>query len=170
MTCEELSDRMPAVAGGAATWSQEEVEHLRTCADCRAEWAVVSAGRVVGAQASIDADSLAERVLQRLRTEPVVRRFPRQRWLVGLAAAAIIAIVLLPAKLPRSPAAPPSGGPAAPPLAVDVPGLDGLATGELADVLESLETSWTETSTSDAPSLEDLDPRELERMERSWEI
>ena len=44
------------------------------------------------------------------------------------------------------------------------------ATDELADVLESLETSWTETSTSDAPSLDDLDPRELERMERSWEI
>ena len=162
MTCQELSDRMPAVAAGAATWSQEEAEHLRTCADCRAEWAVVSAGRAVGAQASIDADALAERVLHRLRTEPVVGRFPRRRWLIGLAAAAVIAIILLPAKLPR--------GQPAPPLAVDVPGLDGLAYGELADVLESLETSWTETSTSDAPSLEDLDPRELERMERSWEI
>ena len=162
MTCQELSDRMPAVAGAAATWSEEEVDHLRTCADCRAEWAVVSAGRVVGAQASIDADALAARVLHRLRTEPVVRRFPRRGWLIGVAAAAIIAIFLLPARLPRSPAAPP--------LAVDVPGLDGLAAGELADVLESLETSWTETSTSDAPSLEDLDPRELERMERSWEI
>ena len=170
MTCQELSDRMPAVAGGAATWSPEEAAHLGACADCRAEWAVVSAGRLVGAQASVDADALAARVLHRLRTEPVVRRFPRRRWLVCLAAAAVIAIILLPARLPRGPAAPPSGGPAAPPLAVDVPGLDGLATGELAEVLESLETSWTETSTSDAPSLDDLDPRELERMERSWEI
>ncbi len=161
MTCQQLSDRMPAVAGGAATWSQEEAEHLRTCADCRAEWAVVSAGRVVGAQASIDADALAAQVLHRLRTEPVVRRSSRPLWVVGLAAAAVIAIILLPARPPRGPAVP---------LAVEVPGLEGLGADGLADVLESLETSWTETSTSDAPSLDDLDPRELERMERSWEI
>lgn len=166
MTCQELSDRMPAVAAGAATWSPEEVEHLRTCADCRTEWTVVNAGRGVGADTRVDADALAARVLHRLRTEPIVGRSQPRRWLFGLAAAAVVVFILMPrpstAPLPRSSAALP--------LAVDVPGLDGLASGELADVLESLETSWTETSTSDAPSLEDLDPRELERMERSWEI
>ena len=170
MSCQELSDRMPSVAAGAATWSQEEAEHLRTCADCRAEWAVVSAGRAVGAQASIDADALATRVLHRLRTEPVVGRFPRRYWLIGLAAAAVIAIVLLPARLPRGAAAPLSSGPAATPLAVEVPGLDALAADELADILDILDDSWTNTSTTDAPSLDDLDPQELGRIERSWEI
>lgn len=169
MTCQELSDRMPAVAGGATTWSAEEAAHLRTCDDCRAEWTVVSAGRGVGADTKVDADALAARVLHRLRTEPVVRRFPRRRWMIGLAAAAVIAIVLLPARLPRGPAAPLSNGTTAP-LAVDLPGLGALGAEDLAAVLESLESSWTETSTSDAPSLDDLDPRELERMERSWEI
>jgi hypothetical protein len=166
MTCERLSDRMPAVAAGAATWSDAEAEHLRTCADCQAEWAVVSAGAAVAHGASIDADALAARVLQRLRTEPAVRRPRRTGWLVGLAAAAAIALVLWsgtsPDVRPR--------GPAAPRLTVDVPGLNGLAADELADVLDVLGTPWTETSTTDAPSLDDLDPQELERVERSWEI
>jgi hypothetical protein len=170
MTCQELSDKMPAVARGLDSWSDAEAAHLRPCADCRAEWAVVSAGAAVGQDASLDADALAARVLERLRTEPVVHRFPRARWLVGLAAAAAIAIIFVPARLPRSPAAPQSGGPAAPPLAVHVSGLTSLNSAGLTDVLESFDTMWTETSTTDAPSLDDLDPQELEQVRGSWEI
>ena len=46
---------------------------------------------------------------------------------------------------------------------------DGVAD-ELADILDILDDSWTNTSTTDAPSLDDLDPQELRRIERSWEI
>ncbi len=167
MTCEELSERMPAVAAGTAAWSAEEAEHLRGCAACRAEWVVVSAGALVAHDQSVDADALAGRVLDRLRAEPSKALRLRARWLVGLAAAAAGLLAVL---LPRGPAAPSSSGPAARPLAVDVPGLDGLGAESLADLLESLDTPWTETSTSDAPSLDDLDVQELERVERSWEI
>ena len=170
MTCQELSDKMPAVARSAIDWTAAEAAHLRTCADCRAEWAVVSAGAVVGQDAALDADALAARVLERLRTEPVVRRSARPLWLVGLAAAAVIVIFLVPARLPRSPTAPLSGGPAAPPLAVHVAGLTALSSAGLTDVLESFDTMWTETSTTDAPSLDDLDPQELEQVRGSWEI
>ena len=166
MTCEQLSDKMPAVFRGTAAWSAEEAEHLRTCAGCRAEWTVVSAGAAVARDASIDSDTLAARVLQRLRTEPAVGRPRRTGWLVGLAAAAVVALVVVPRFLQT----PVSTGPAAPPLVVDLPGLNGLAADELADVLDVLDTSWTETSTTDAPTLDDLDSQELERIERSWEI
>lgn len=166
MTCEMLSDKMPDVARGTAAWSEAEAEHFRTCADCRAEWAVVGMGTTVGRDSPIDADALAGRVLHRLRTEPMAHRWRASGWLVGLAAASAIALILWRAA-PRDVV---PGGPAAPTLAVDVPGLDGLATDELADVLDGLGTTWTETSTTDAPSLDDLDPQELERVERSWEI
>jgi len=165
MICRELSDKMPAVAGGAALWSAPEAEHLRTCADCRAEWELVRAGAAVAGGVTLDADALARRVLHRLRTEPMVTRHIRTRWLVGIAAvAAVIALVLVPARAPDAPA-----GTQLTPFAVDVPGLDGLGAEGLADVLQSLDTPWTETSTSDAPSLDDLDSQELGRVERSWE-
>lgn len=166
MTCEQLSDKMPSAARGAVAWSDSEAEHLRSCADCRAEWAVVRAGVGAARDASIDADALAARVLHRLRTEPASHRRGRTKWLIGLTAAAVIALILVPRFAP----APAPRGPAAPPLVVDVPGLDGLAADELADVLDVLDASWTETSTTDAPTLDDLDPQELERVERSWEI
>jgi hypothetical protein len=161
---------MPAVASRGASWNDEEAEHLRTCADCRSEWALVREGAAVGRDVTIDADALAERVLHRLRIEPGASRLRRRRWLIGLAAAAIIAIVLIPALLPRGPAAPPWSGPAVPSLAVDIPGLGSLDTDDLGEVLDAFGPSWTETSTTDAPSLDDLDPQELERIERSWEI
>ena len=166
MTCDKLSEKMPAVAGGAATWSAEEAEHLRACADCRAEWAVVSAGAAVGRGAALDADALAARVLQRLRTEPAVTHLVRTRWLVGLAAAAAaIALFVVPNRNHRAPA-----GTQTLEYSIDVPGLGALNAAELTDVLDTFDTPWTETSTTDAPSLDDLDPQELERIERSWEI
>ena len=35
MTCQEWSDKMPAVARGLASWSDAEAEHLSACAECR---------------------------------------------------------------------------------------------------------------------------------------
>ena len=49
--CTYLSDRMPDVALGRARWTVEDERHLAACADCDAEWAIVSVarGRVPGA-------------------------------------------------------------------------------------------------------------------------
>lgn len=166
MTCRELSERMPVVAGGRDAWTAAEADHVRNCADCRAEWAVVGAGAGMFGSVSLDANALAGRVLTRLRTEPIVDRPSRAWWLVGLAAAAVIAVIVIPNNAP----APRPRGPAAQPFTLDVPGLDALGADGLADVLESLDTPWTATSTTDAPTLDDLDAQELERVERSWEI
>jgi len=166
MTCQELSDKMPAVARGAAEWSPAEAAHLVACAECRREWVVVGAGRLVARDLTVNADALAAVVLRRLRTEPEARLLPRSRWLIGLAAAAVLAVILVPGNAP----APLPVESAAAPLEVDVSGLTALSSAGLTDVLESFDTMWTETSTTDAPSLDDLDPQELERVQGSWEI
>jgi hypothetical protein len=165
MNCDELADRMPAVARGAASWSPAEAEHLGTCADCRAEWAVVAAGAAVAQGVSLDADAMAARVLQRLRTEPTARPHRPLRWLIGVAAvAAALALFVLPARAPRRPA------PLAPTaLTIDVPGLDAVDAADLQLILDAVDTPWTETSTADAPSLDDLNDQELARMARAWE-
>jgi hypothetical protein len=165
MTCLELSDRMPAVAQGAASWSPAEAEHLRTCADCRAEWAVVAAGAAVAQGVAPDADAMAARVLHRLRTEPVASRHRPFRWVIGLAAAAAaIALLLLPSQSAHEPSMPS-------PASFDggVPGLDALDAADLRLLLDAVDTPWTETSTADAPSLDDLNDQELARMARAWE-
>ncbi|MEZ4411833.1 MAG: hypothetical protein R2910_02440 [Gemmatimonadales bacterium] len=168
MSCQELSDKMPSVARGEVAWTQEEARHVAACAACRAEWEVVSTGAALADDVTIDADALAERVLLRLRTEPVVKRFPRSRWIAGIAAVA--AAVLLVSRVVTTAPLPP--GPAAPPTvlgAVDVPGLTSLSEDGLAEVLESMAPQWTDTPTIDTPSLDDLDPRELEQVQHLWE-
>jgi predicted anti-sigma-YlaC factor YlaD len=164
MSCHELSDRMPGVARGKVSWTEEEARHLATCAACRAEWDVVRAGATVADGVKVDADAVAEGVLLRLRTEPVVKRFPARRWFVGLVAVAatvvVVSRVVTTAPRPRGPAAP---------LSVDVPGLTALGEEGLAEVLESMAPQWTDTPTIDTPSLDDLDPRELEQVQRLWE-
>lgn len=166
MTCHDLSDRMPSVARGESAWSPAEASHLDACADCRAEWAVVRMGVGVAADVGVDPDRLAAAVVERLRREPVRRRPSRRVWLVGLAAAAAIAFLVWPRGAP----VPASVVPADEPYAVHLPGLDGLGEEGLHEMLESLDPRWTDTPTIDAPSLEDLDPQELEQVQRSWEI
>lgn len=168
MTCQELSDKMPSVVRGELSWTDAEAHHLADCADCRAEWEVVSAGAAFAEGVTIDADALAERVLLRLRTEPVVKRFPATRWLAGIAAVAAAVLlfskVITTAPLPPGPAAPPTAT-----LAVDVPGLHALGEEGLAELLESMAPQWTDTPTIDTPSLDDLDSQELEQVQRLWE-
>jgi len=166
MTCQELSDKMPAVASGRLAWTPEEAAHLASCADCSAEWAVVRAGVTVGAAATVDADAVAARVLDRLRHEPVVRPWKPLRWVAGLAAAAAVAALLWPGKAPR-----PTGAELTTPtaLTVEVPGLDALGEEALGEVLQSMDAPWTDVPTMDSPSLHDLDVRELEWMDRNLE-
>jgi hypothetical protein len=165
MSCTELSDRMPAVARGEAEWSAKEMAHLQACADCRAEWAVVSAGVGVGSGAALDADALAARVLQRLKTEPVARRSRARFWLAGLAAAAAVILVV---STPWNRSVPGTVA-TAPALEAPVPGLNTLNASELDDVLQMIDTPWTETSTADSPSLDDLDLQGLEQVQQSME-
>jgi len=165
MICQKLSDTMPSVVRGELSWTDAEARHLADCADCRTEWAIVSAGAALADGVTIDADALAERVLLRLRTEPVVRRFPRSRWMAGIAAVA--AAVMLFSKLTTTAPLPP--GPAAP-LSPDVPGLHALGEEGLAELLESMAPQWTDTPTIDTPSLDDLDSQELEQVQRLREI
>jgi len=166
MNPHALSDRMPAVARGEAEWTAPEAEHLRGCAECLEEFAVVQAGVVAAAGVAVDGDRIAAEVLRRLRTEPVVRRPRRRLWVLGLAAAAVVALLLVPRIATRS--SPEDTGSA--PIAVHLPGLDGLTEAGLDEMLESLDPVWTDTPTIDAPSLDDLDPQELEQVQRPWEI
>jgi len=165
MTCGELSDRMPGVVRGTDAWTAVEADHLRTCPDCRAEWTVVMAGAGVAESVTPDAELIAARVLERLRTEPVAVRPIRGRWLAGLAAAAVIAVVLLSRREPPQP----TRGPADARLTVDLPGLESLDAAELERVLDAVDAPWTETSTVDSPSLDDLNDQELARVARAWE-
>lgn len=162
--CHELFERMPAVARGEAVWTAAEAAHLAGCAACRADFAVVRAGVSAGHPVVLDVDRLAANVLDRLRTEPGRPPVRPWRWVTGLAAAAAVLVLLL---LPRDS----SNAPAPPdaPVAAHLPGLDGLGAEELAEVLETLDTRWTDVPTIDAPSLDDLDPQELEQLQRPWE-
>jgi len=100
MSETHLTDRIPDVASGRVAWTADEAAHLAACAECRAEWRLVSAVQDRAApRVEVDADRLARTVLDRLRTEPVVVPLrARRRWLrpaVLLAAAASVALALV---------------------------------------------------------------------------
>jgi len=163
--CEQLSDRMPAVAHGQAVWSAEEQAHLAGCADCRAEWDLVSAASRLGLDVAdgIDAHHVTERVLGRLRAE---RR--RRGWQIGwaaggLAAAAAVAIAVWPGRLSRQ--VPPSVAVPVAAAALPLPELDSLGTPELQAVLDSLDGSLgTTVQGVDTGDLDDLDAHELQHV------
>src|SRR5580765_2614028 len=96
-TCTALSDRMPDVALGRSRWTEDEARHLASCADCRAEWALVAAASRLGASlpAPPDPAVTGARVLARLAAEPARPRAMSRLWLAaGLAAAAAVALVV----------------------------------------------------------------------------
>jgi hypothetical protein len=167
MTCEQLSDRMPAVARREASWSPEEAAHLATCSDCQTEWQLVSISAGLGADliADLDRHHVTERVLGRLRAERRARN-RRMGWaLGGIAAAAMVALTVWVARPgPRSG----SGSPT--PAGVDVaqlplPELDSLGTPELEAVLQSLDTAiGTSVEAVDSTDLDSLDTPELQRV------
>ena len=77
--CQWLSDRMPAVALGAAEWTADEVHHLSGCRSCQEEWKVLQRssrlGREIGL--SLEASSASETLLGQLdhaRVERLRRR------------------------------------------------------------------------------------------------
>jgi hypothetical protein len=90
-TCTQLSDRMPDVAHGTSRWTETEERHLATCADCRAEWELVTAASRLGAtlRSPTDPALVATRLLERLARERQHTRLRARLWTAaGLAAAA----------------------------------------------------------------------------------
>jgi hypothetical protein len=95
--CTALSDRMPGVALGRSEWTDEEARHLVDCADCRAEWAVVSAAQRLGASLPLPVDPAvtAARVLGRVASERARTRSRARVWMAGaLAAAAVLGLAV----------------------------------------------------------------------------
>ncbi|HEV8598448.1 MAG TPA: hypothetical protein VGQ69_03740 [Gemmatimonadales bacterium] len=118
----------------------------------------------------LDGGRLARTVLARLATEPVVSastHFLRRSWLVGLAPAAALLLVL---RLTLG------GGPAATTSSVAAPAtlsvlheLDELSAAELEVLLEILPPATDSAGHPDAASFDELDVKSLERLLRSLE-
>jgi hypothetical protein len=156
--CERLSDRMPEVARGRARWTPEEAAHLAACADCRAEWELVTVTIRLGGRApqGEHPDAIATAVLRRVTEDR--RSRARRRFLgVGLAAAAALAGVIWAGDRSE---------PGAPPVAIEstMPDTEPVGAGELDSMLEALDASQLGASALDEPSLNDLDTNELEQV------
>ena len=157
--CERLSDRIPEVARGKARWTAEESSHLAACAECRAEWNLVTATIRLGSKApqSAHPDAIATAVLRRVADDRRART-RRRSWALGLAAAAALAGVIWAGARPE---------PGAPPVATSentMPDTEPLETAELDSMLEALDASQLGASALDEPSLNDLDTNELEQV------
>ena len=159
--CEQLSDRMPAVAAGEQ-WTAAEAAHLAGCADCAAEWAVVAATHQLGADLpGLNAHHVTEWVLGRLRAERAeVRARRRGLALVGLAAAAALAVAVWTGR----PAGPAGGGRTGAAAAADLSlvELDSLRAPELEALLHSMDRTDDGDPLHAVPSV--LDDGELDRV------
>ena len=139
--CTQLSDRMAAVAHGPADWSPQEVAHLAGCPDCAAEWRVMRAGALIGAEVAqtLPADFLATRIVAAVKAGRRARPWwARLRWLaLPAAAAAAVVLMVWPGGTPRD-----RTGPGAAVAEFQVlPELEGLDASALESVLELLPAS-----------------------------
>lgn len=162
--CEALSERMPAVARGAAQWTAEEQAHLDRCDECRAEWALLAATADLGLDVAAELDTyhVTERVLGRLRAERGRGRARRIAWAMGgVAAAAAVMLAVATGKGRHPTTVSPSVAAAEMPL----PELDSLHTPELQAVLDGLDApSGSAVQGVDTAELDDLDAQELQRV------
>jgi len=187
-TCTALSDRMPDVALGRSRWTEDEARHLAACADCRAEWALVTAATRLGDSlpAAPDPAVTSARVLERLAVERKRARDRSRLWIAaGLAAAAVVALAVWtgrdgtvpgprPAPLPvanrPAPVAQPGDTPAVallPPAAgaaeLPLPELDSLPAEALDSMLKVLDEPLARGDADDA-TLGDAGDQELEQV------
>jgi hypothetical protein len=159
---------MAPVLAGRSRWSVEEADHLARCPDCGAEWRLLSRAAAIGDRLpSIDPGPVTAGVLKRVAAEPRPAHSNRRRWMIGIAAAVAASLLLVsrirePSVVGRPPLA--SGE-----LEIPVLELDSLSADQLQAVLETLEPPLGSESTLDAPTLQDLDDTQLERLLRSLE-
>jgi hypothetical protein len=167
--CTRLSDHIPEVALGRASWTPEQAAHLRACADCRAELALVQATVSLGRKAPglPDPRATAQAVERRLAEG---RR--RRTWTgrtAGMAAAAALLLAVWsrwPGQPERVVSQPSSSASQA---LVPLPELELLEPAELDSLLQRMETPVAGSSTLDAPNLGDLEDTELEQVLATWE-
>jgi hypothetical protein len=190
MNCDDLQDRMPAVAAGRDQWSDGEQAHVNGCGECAAAWRLVSAASQLGRDITpgIDPAMMTRAVLERVRlAEQASRRRRISAWTVGGAALATAAALLLTVVRRPETASPPTAAPIVASTQVattDVASAEGATTevavalplAELSDVgateLEEVLTEFEEplgAKAATAPELEGLDATQLENALRSWE-
>lgn len=169
--CERLSDRMPEVARGTATWSRDDAAHLAVCEECQEEWQLIRAAATHGMTVAlrVDAGRLAEQVERRLRREPAATlggasRFRRAAWPAAIAAGLALMVWAGPRVDPEAELS------AGATLAV-LHELDDLSDTELEAMLGAVEDpTASDFRTLDTPeSLSDLSDAELELLLRSME-
>jgi hypothetical protein len=164
--CAAMRDRMPDAARGAVSWTEAEVAHLASCADCALEGHIVGAGIALEAGTVVAADRIAATVMARLRAVPtarsVIRCLPWRGGVIGLlAAAASVALIVSAPRLQRPLSG--SAGETAMALAV-LPELQALDESQLESVLQSLGPTAADATPGLLPHLEDLTDSELERL------
>ena len=95
--CTELSGRMPDVLSGRSEWLPTELTHLAECVDCAAEWRLVQTGSTLYSGLEVNPERIVASVLSRLRSHAGVvpmRRLPWRHFVLGLAAAASVALAV----------------------------------------------------------------------------
>jgi hypothetical protein len=178
-TCTQLSDRMPDVAHGASRWTETEERHLAACADCRAEWELVTAASRLGAALQPPADPalIASLVLERVARERQRTRFRARLWTAtGLAAAAAVTLAVWTGvgarpgdgargTAPRVATAPVTPARLEVPVAdLPLPELDDLPAEALDSMLQALDEPGARADAYELPALGDPGDRELERV------
>ena len=168
--CEQVTERMVAVAHGAGAFTAEAQAHLTGCPDCALEWRLVqAAGRLGdGSARRVDPARVSGAVLRELRAGRQLTRWIRGGALTGMAAAAALVLMVRTS----GPAPDPGGerpGIATAGLYVPLAELESLDEGQLEAVLDGLEAPLTEGGAVAPPALGDLDDAQLERVLRSLE-
>lgn len=174
--CEMLSEKMPAVAHGDASWSAEELAHILSCPACAAEWRLVQRAAHLGdgVSAGLETAGLTKSIMTQVASRSRRDRFTRNAWYSGLAAAAAIALVVFTGR-PSSRGAVATVTDSGVTVPVDVSfhlplsELEALDSDQLQSVLDGLDTPVGEVEPGPAPSFGDLDDTQLERVLRSLE-
>jgi|CXWL01.1.fsa_nt_gi hypothetical protein len=173
MICEALSDRMPAVARGEASWDADEAAHFGICRDCQAEWSLVAPiARSAVPAPTMDLDRIARAVVLAARPEShVVAISSRRRWsrpLLGLAAAAGIVMAVY---LPNRPALQTELAVVPTRAVTTIPELDALLEDELKVVLAAVteEAPAPVLTPGPLPQLGDLTESELQQLLKTVE-
>ncbi len=166
ITCEMMTDRMPEVAAGASAWSPDERAHLQGCEHCTAEWRLVRIARHLRTPVveRFDAEAVSRGVLTRLRDARRRRWRMTGGWLVGLAAAAAVVLMVRTGQEPTVTRPEQETG-----FVLPQAELERLDEAQLEQVLDLLGGPLGEGAGDPGPSMDDLNDQQLERVLRSLE-
>jgi predicted anti-sigma-YlaC factor YlaD len=162
---------MPAVALGRSEWLPAELEHLKGCPDCMAEWELVSAASQLGRSVTVDMAGLTPRLQERIRVsrgDELRRRWVRWSAVAGLAAAAVLLLTIVPRRQGVEPVVPQPATRAGA-ASLQLAELDDAAPSELELVLAEFDEPAVPGSSLDGPDVDDLDVPQVEHALRSWE-